>query len=353
MLNKILKQEEFSKADIIELLSIKSEAELIILFENADKIRKKFLGDEVHLRGIIEFSNNCLQHCFYCGLRNENSSIKRYRMNREEILKTAALISECGVRTIVLQSGEDHFYTTDFISEIIFSIKKKYDCAITLSLGERNFNEYKEWFEAGADRYLLKHETGNPKLYSLYHQGDLLLDRLNHLTELKNIGYQIGSGNLIGLPKQTIEDVADDIIICRELDVDMASFSPFISSPGTPFGKSPNASVKFTLQVMAVARIVLKNVHIPATTALATLDKFGREKGLKAGANVIMPNFTPFPYREDYQIYPDKKCINDNPKACTSCLKILIEGVGRKISNTRGNSLKIKKMSSFADDIFN
>jgi biotin synthase len=262
-------------------------------------------------------------------------------MSRDEILNTAHFIFKAGIRTIVLQSGEDSFYDCDEIESIIKEIKNNFDAAITLSLGERKFEEYKSWIDAGADRYLLKHETANPKLYSIYHQGDNLETRLNHLRFLKSIGFQTGSGNIVGLPDQLPEDIADDLLLLKELDVDMASISPFIPSPHTPFGNKAKANVDLTLKAMAVARIVLKDVHIPATTALGTLDETGREKGLKVGANVIMPNYTPNPYRQNYQIYPDKKCISDDPLACGACLTLMIESLGRTVGSSKGDSLKM------------
>jgi len=207
-------------------------------------------------------------------------------------------------------------------------------------LGERSFSEYKMWRKAGADRYLLKHETANPRLYSIYHSKQRLQDRLDHLIYLKSIGYQIGSGNLVGMPQQTLNDLADDIILCKELDVDMASFSPFIPSPNTPYRKQSACGINLILKVMAAGRIVLKNSHIPATTALGTMDQYGREKGLQVGANVIMPNYTPAPYRERYAIYPNKKCVNDNPNLCASCLGLMIDSLGRSIGAGQGHTLK-------------
>jgi biotin synthase len=262
-------------------------------------------------------------------------------MNKDEILNTARFIFKAQIQTIVLQSGEDSFYDCDEIESIIKEIKNELDAAITLSLGERNFEEYERWKAAGADRFLLKHETANSKLYSMYHQGDELENRLNHLRYLKSIGYQTGSGNIVGLPDQTLEDIADDLLLLKELDVDMASISPFIPSPDTPYRREAKANLDLTLKAIAVTRIVLKDVHIPATTALGTLDDLGREKGLKVGANVIMPNYTPNPFRQNYQIYPDKKCISDDPLACGSCLTLMIKSMGRKVGRSKGHSLKI------------
>lgn len=340
MVIDILNKEEFSKDDIISLLQTEDWYEVQSIYSKADKIRKVYCGNEVYLRGIIEFSNNCEQDCLYCGLRKSNTNLERYRVSIDEITQTAQKISDLGIKTIVLQSGEDFLFTGKDIADIISSIKTKVDVAITLSLGERNFEDYKLWKTAGADRYLLKHETANPKLYSAYHLNQSLKDRIDHLFYLKSIGYQIGSGNIIGLPQQNIKDIAEDIILCRELDLDMASFSPFIASPETPYRKQKNADINLTLKVMAVARIVLKNVHIPATTAIATLDEYGREKGLQVGANVIMPNFTPNPYREKYAIYPNKKCVKDNPLQCPDCLENSISSMGRKIAAGKGHSLK-------------
>ncbi|MHB1687487.1 MAG: [FeFe] hydrogenase H-cluster radical SAM maturase HydE [Ignavibacteriaceae bacterium] len=341
MIEDILNKNDFTLDEIISLLQTDDWYEVQLIYQKADEVRKKYCGDEVHLRGIIEFSNYCEQDCLYCGLRNSNSNLERYRMTKREIIQTAKTIFDKGIQTIVLQSGEDFIFPGEEIAEIISSIKSKIDVAITLSLGERNFDEYKLWKGAGADRYLLKHETANPKLYSTYHLNQDLNDRIEHLYFLKSIGYQIGSGNITGLPKQSIKDIAEDIILCRELDLDMASFSPFIASPETPYRSQKNADVNFTLKVMAVARIVLKNVHIPATTALATLDEYGREKGLQVGANVIMPNFTPSPYREKYSIYPNKKCVKDNPLLCPACLENSIGAIGRRIASGKGHSLKI------------
>lgn len=339
-LSEILNKKELDKEDIIFLLSLTDQRDISNLFKKADSIRKNFCGDEVHLRGIIEFSNYCEQNCIYCGLRKNNKQLERYRIKIDEIIDTARKILSAGIKTIVLQSGEDSFYKKDDISKIIKSIKDNFDVAITLSLGERNFDEYEAWKLAGADRYLLKHETANKKIYSALHSKQKLQERVSHLKFLKLIGYQIGSGNIIGLPGQTLEDIADDILLCKQLDCDMCSFSPFIPSPNTPLKNFPPADLSLTLKTMAVARIVLKDVHIPATTALGTLDRFGREKGLKVGANVIMPNYTPNPYRQNFLIYPNKKCITDDPLACGSCLKLMIESLGRKVSDSKGHSLK-------------
>ncbi|MBU1098340.1 MAG: [FeFe] hydrogenase H-cluster radical SAM maturase HydE [Ignavibacteriae bacterium HGW-Ignavibacteriae-2] len=333
-------KDSYSREEIIFLLNLSDSVEIDKLFQRAKEIRDSYFGKEIHLRGVIEFSNYCTQHCLYCGLREENLIIPRYRMSAEEILDTAKIIYNNGIRTIVLQSGEDSFFDTDLISYLIYSIKRQYDVAITLSLGQRGFDEYKTWKIAGADRYLLKHESANPKLYSIYHKKAKLDERIQHLKFLKRIGYQIASGNMIGLPNQTVADIADDILLCRELDVDMAAFGPFIPSINTPYQNMPAGDTLMTQKVMAVVRLVLKNVHIPATTALDSIDDFGREKGLSAGANVIMPNFTPAPYRENYLIYTNKRGINEDPLDIHSQIKSRIEALGHNISQSRGDSIK-------------
>jgi len=261
-------------------------------------------------------------------------------MTPEEIIETAKVISNAGVYTIVLQSGEDTFYDADMISYIIYSIKQNTNLAITLSIGERRFDEYRAWKIAGADRYLLKHETSNSSHYYAYHSRQQLDDRINHLKFLKQIGFQVATGSLIGLPMQSIDDIADDIILCKELNVDMAAFGPFIPVPFTPYKSHKPGSVELTLKTVAVARLVLKNVHIPATTALDSIDPMGREKGLACGANVVMPDFTPHPYRENYLIYPGKRGISDDPLASHKSIQSRIEAIGRRISASRGDSLK-------------
>lgn len=343
--------EPMNKQEIVRLLSLTDYDEINGLFQEAETVRDTYCGREVHLRGIIEFSNYCAQNCNYCGLRRSNDAVTRYRMSIDEILATAGTISKNGIGTIVLQSGEDFAYTRQDITEIIRRIKNNYDTAITLSLGERRFDEYEEWFKAGADRYLLKHETANAALYSVIHNKQKLEDRLTHIRFLKSVGFQTGSGNIIGFPGQTIEDIADDILLCGELDLDMVSFSPFLPCADTPYSDKQKCDLLLTLKTMAVARLYLKNVHIPATTALATLDEQGREKGILAGANVVMPSYTPAPYRSDYKIYNDKKCITEDPIGCLPCLKMRIMSTGLDVATGKGHSPKKIAEVLFAESV--
>jgi len=337
--DQVLNKEELTKDEIVFLLSLQEKIDIEKLYTCANEIRKKYCGDEVHLRGIIEFSNYCEQDCLYCGLRKSNKNLQRYRMTKDEIISTAKKITQAGIKTVVLQSGEDHFYSSSLVTDIILTIKEKFEPAITLSIGERGRDEYEEWKKAGADRYLLKHETANEELYSSFHHKEKLKARLAHIRCLKETGYQTGSGNIIGLPGQNIEDIADDILLCKEMECDMCSFSPFIPSQDSPLREVPSANTDLTLKTIAVARIVLKNVHIPSTTALSTLIGNGAEIGLKVGANVIMPNYTPIPYRDNYQIYKDKKTYD--PIEFLNELKVMLDRIGRKVGEGKGHSLKL------------
>ena len=308
------------------------------LFKKADKVRKDCCGDEVHIRGIIEFSNYCSKNCLYCGLRRANRKVQRYRIKKEEVVDLALKIASLGIRTVVLQSGDDLCYPRESICEIISEIKKNVDIAITLSMGERPFEDYKAFKEAGADRYLLKQETANFSLYERLHPGQNLTERLKILEYLKKLGYQIGAGNIVGLPGQTLKNLADDILLLRELDADMAGIGPFIPQKDTPLKNSPPGGLSLTLRVLALARILTRNSHLPVTTALATLDpREGQLLGFKSGCNVIMPDFTPEPYRKNYVIY-DHKIRVDLERA-----KALISEAGRKISPDKGDSLKCKR----------
>lgn len=341
-IEKILFKDNFQKDEIVELLKISSSSKLSLLYKKADHVKKVYFSNTIHLRGIIEFSNYCRQDCYYCGIRNENDEVSRYRMSFDEILLSASKIYNAGLRTIVLQSGEDIYYDSNKIVEMIRAIKNRFDVAITLSLGERTFEEYEEWKSAGADRFLLKHETANQNLYYEIHPYQNFEDRIEHLKYLKSIGFQVGSGNIVGLPNQTLEDIADDIILCKELDVDMASFSPFISADNTPYDGFPNCSIDLVLKTMAIARIFLKNVHIPATTALSTLKKDGRKLGLLAGANVVMPTFTPNNFRHNYLIYKNKPGGNEDPEIKLTELNKLFSELDLKVTDSKGHSLKVE-----------
>lgn len=325
-------EHKLDKKEIIELLESNDYEQIAAA---ADRVRKKYVGDDVHLRGLIEFSNVCRQNCFYCGLRAENSSVKRYRMDCDEILELAAKAKDYGYKTIVLQSGEDSFYTTTKLIDIISGIKKL-DMALTLSIGEKSNEEYRAYKDAGADRYLLRIETTDSRLYQKLHPRMSLENRRQCLYNLKELGYEVGTGCLVGLPGQTLESLADDILFFKELDADMIGLGPFIPHPNTPLKDATGGAFQAALKVMAIVRLLLPDSNIPATTAMETLNSNGRIIALKSGANVVMPNVTEGDYRKLYELYPGKICVNDTPSHCRSCITGKISGIGRKVAQDQG-----------------
>lgn len=328
---------EFSRNEIIEILKDNSQDELI--FSMADEIRRNFVGDEVHLRGLIEFSNICKCNCKYCGLRCENKFIDRYRISSEDIINYAKNAVQMGYKTIVLQSGEDEFYSREVMCKIITEIKNL-DVALTLSIGERSFEDFKAFRDCGADRYLIRIETTDKNLYKFMHPRMDFENRIRCLKDLKKLGYEVGTGCLVGLPEQTIESLADDILFFKEIDADMVGIGPFIAHQNTPLKDFANGSFNLALKVMALTRILLKNINIPATTAMETLNPNGRIIALQSGANVVMPNVTTTEYRAKYEIYPNKICINENPSQCRHCIEGKIKSIGRTISNNFGYRFK-------------
>lgn len=325
----------FSRQEIIDILKDDSKNEW--LFSLADNIRRENVGDEVHLRGLIEFSNICKRTCKYCGLRCENKNIERYRIKPEDIILYAKSAVEKSYKTIVLQSGEDVFFSTDVMCEIIKEIKKL-DVALTLSIGERSFEDYKAFKEAGADRYLIRIETTDRNLYKKMHPNMDFDNRVRCLKDLKSLGYETGTGCLVGLPEQTIESLADDILFFKELGADMVGIGPFISHPDTPLKDCDNGDFTLALKVMALTRIILPDINIPATTAMETLNPNGRIIALQSGANVVMPNVTTTEFRKKYEIYPGKICVNEHPDKCRGCIESKIKSIGRIISTEYGTS---------------
>lgn len=323
----------FTKQEIIDILKNNDKNEW--LFSLADKVRRENVGDEVHLRGLIEFSNICHCFCKYCGLRCENKELDRYRILPDDIVKYAKKAVEMGYKTIVLQSGEDVFYSKEILCDIIKRIKE-FDVALTLSIGERSFEDYKAFRDCGADRYLIRIETTDKDLYKKMHPNMDFDNRLRCLNDLKKLGYEVGTGCLVGLPEQTIESLADDILFFKEINADMVGIGPFIAHPHTPLKDMPNGDFTLALKVMALTRILLKNINIPATTAMETLNPNGRIIALQSGANVVMPNVTTTEYRAKYEIYPNKICINENPSQCFNCIGGKIRSIGRTISTDYG-----------------
>ncbi|MEN3202729.1 MAG: [FeFe] hydrogenase H-cluster radical SAM maturase HydE [Atribacterota bacterium] len=342
ILEMLEKEEDCSQGDIVSLLRCDDPEVVEKLFTIADTKRKKYVGDGVHLRGLVEFSNFCRKNCFYCGLRKENKKLKRYRMSFEEIYALCERIARLGIRTIVLQSGEDTWYEAKTFAELIHRIKKL-GVAVTLSLGEREPWEYALWRDAGADRYLLKQETFDRELFVHLHPDDDYDKRLECQKVLKDLGYQVGSGNMVGLPYQTCEALALDIKKFQEWDFDMIGIGPFIPHPDTPLGEhvmDPEAKCLLTLKVLALTRILTKNTNLPATTALGTLVPGGRERGLRCGANVLMPNFTPSPYRMQYTIYPGKICVQEAWGNCLPCMEKMVTKLGRTVATGFGDRVR-------------
>ena len=321
------------KSEIIEILNNPNRNEW--LFNQADKVRHENVGDEVHLRGLIEFSNICKQQCQYCGLQCTNKNVERYRILKDEILEYVKNAIHLGYKTIVLQSGEDEYYSVEKMVEIINAIKK-YDVALTLSIGEKTFEEYKAYKEAGADRYLLRIETTDENLYKKMHPKMSLENRKRCLVDLKTLGYEVGTGCLVGLPNQTIESLADDILFFKEINADMVGIGPFIPHPDTPLKGEKGGAFELALKVMALTRLELPTINIPATTAMETLNPNGRIIALQSGANVVMPNVTTKEYRKKYEIYPNKICINEDPSQCNNCISNKIKSIGRTISTGFG-----------------
>ncbi|MCK9431005.1 MAG: [FeFe] hydrogenase H-cluster radical SAM maturase HydE [Candidatus Omnitrophica bacterium] len=332
--------------DLERVLSLSGKDELNELFFFADDIRKEFCGDGIVLRGIIEFSNFCFRECFYCGLNKNNRKLERYRMNKDELLKAVGYLVSCKIKTVVLQSGEDSGLDTPWLREIIREIKSSFDIAITLAVGERSALDYKVWREAGADRYLLKIETSDEGLYSSMHPQMDFKQRLDCLRVLKELGYQVGSGNIIGLAGQTLKTIAQDILFFKLNDFDMIGIGPFIPHQNTQFGGQEKGDALLSLKTIALTRIVTRNAHIPATTALGSLDKDYRVDGLKCGANVLMPNFTPQPFRKLYEIYPQKRCINEPVGACNFCMDDMAQNLGRFIDYSKADSFKQGRVNS-------
>ena len=321
------------KKEIIRLLNDKeNQSELL---KKADKVRQQYVGDEVHLRGLIEFSNICRNNCLYCGIRAGNNKVCRYHMNEAELIETARKAVALGFKTIVMQSGEDMYYNKERMCHIIEAIKK-FDVALTLSIGERSYEEYKAFREAGADRYLMRIETTDKDLYHKLDPNMSWQHRYECLLAIKELGYELGSGIMVGLPGQSMESIAEDLLFLKDLGIDMAGIGPFIPHQETPLANEKGGTLDLALRTMAVMRLMMPDINIPATTAMESLHPEGRILALKSGANVVMPNVTEGEYRKLYELYPGKICVNDTPAHCRSCIGIKIQMIGRTIGTGYG-----------------
>lgn len=325
------------KAGLLKLLTCEDAASV---YSAADKVRKKSVGDDVHLRGLIEFSSYCCRTCFYCGLRAANSRIERYRMEPGEIIECARYAASCGLKTIVLQSGEDKSFTVNDLCKIVSRIKGM-DVAVTLSIGELSRNDYAALKNAGVDRYLLRIETSNEQLYERFHPGMSYKNRVRCLYDLKELGYETGTGCLIGLPGQTHEMLVEDLLFFKELDADMIGMGPFIPCAGTPLECESGGNIKTVLKMIALARLLVPDVNMPAVTALGVKDSDGYRKGLSCGANVIMPNMGRTQYKKLYTIYPGKGEGATNPENHINDIKSIIIRLGRSIGQDCGNRKRI------------
>jgi len=325
--------------DLAFLLASEDTEEKAILYAEAAAIRDQNCGRRMVLRGLVEFSSYCGNSCLYCGLNRNNPKAERYRLTRDEVLECAELIYRAKIQTIVLQSGEDN-YPADWLADIIREIKVRYDMAITLSAGERKREDFALWKDAGADRYLMRVESSDATLYAALHKDRELDTRLRSLRDLRSLGYQTGSGIMVGPPGQTLEHIARDIVFFSEYDFDMIGIGPFIPHPDTPFRGEKAGTVALTLNTVALTRIVTRNAWLPATTALGSLDRDYRVDALRAGANVVMPNFSPASVKKKYEIYPGKKCVGENTGACAFCMDRLAEQAGLDLDYSRADSLK-------------
>jgi biotin synthase len=317
------------------------------LFKKADSVRREYYGTDVYIRGLIEFTNYCKNNCYYCGIRKDNKKVKRYRLDKDEILSCCEQGYALGFRTFVLQGGEDSAFSDELICDIVSEIKKLYpDCAATLSLGEKSFDSYSSYFNAGADRYLLRHETANAQHYRTLHPDSMSLEnRKKCLWDLKKIGYEVGSGFMVGSPYQTTECLIEDLRFLQELQPDMIGIGPFISHQSTPFHDNKNGDLHLCLRLIAILRLMFPDALIPATTALGTIDQMGRELGLTAGANVVMPNLSPVNIRKNYELYDNKICVYEGAAQCRGCLENRVASMGYHMVTNIGNKKSKKNIN--------
>ena len=346
IIHKLCDTGGLTREEIIELLENRTPELQAELAEKASAVSKEHYGNKVFVRGLIEFTNYCRNDCYYCGIRCGNKNAERYRLTKDEIAGCASYGYGLGFRTIVLQGGEDMFYTDDMMVDIIKSIKKEHpDCAVTLSIGEKSYDTYKAFFDAGADRYLLRHETADFDHYAKLHPKNLsAANRQQCLYNLKKIGFQTGAGFMVGSPYQTYENIADDLLFLKKLDPEMIGIGPFIPHKDTVFADEKAGELNLTLFLLSVIRLMLPTVLLPATTALGTIDPRGRELGILAGANVVMPNLSPAGVRKKYALYDNKICTGEEAAECMNCLKSRINSIGYEIVTDRGDNVKYLEM---------
>ena len=341
LVDKLEAQNRLNREEWIQLIKGRTPELAQYIFEKARKIRQAYYGTDVYIRGLIEFTNYCKNDCYYCGIRRSNSRAHRYRLSEEQILRCCHQGYTLGFRTFVLQGGEDGYFTDERIVNLVKEIRKNYpDCAITLSIGERSYDSYLALFEAGADRYLLRHETWDEEHYRLLHPPAFSAKhRQQCLWDLKKIGYQVGTGYMVGSPFQTAENLADDMLFLEELNPQMVGIGPFIPHHDTPFKDQAAGTLELTLYMLGLIRLMLPKVLLPATTALGTIDEKGRELGILAGANVVMPNLSPENVRKDYLLYDNKICTGSEAAECRMDLENRMHAIGYQVVCHRGDSL--------------
>ena len=339
IITEIEHTKQITKEQLACLLDTKDETALAFLRERARHCADAVYGKQVFIRGLIEFTNYCKNDCRYCGIRRGNPHADRYRLSEEEILACCANGYELGFRTFVLQGGEDPYYTDEMICDLVQKIKARYpDCAVTLSIGEKEKASYQAYFDAGADRYLLRHETADEVHYQMLHPAEMSWQhRQQCLWDLKAIGYQVGCGFMVGSPGQTVDTLYKDLQFIKKLQPQMVGIGPFIPQKDTPFGTQPAGTMEQTLRLLSIIRLIHPHVLLPATTALGTIHPLGREKGIQAGANVVMPNLSPVAVRKKYQLYDNKICTGDEAAECRHCMARRMESVGYEVVVDRGD----------------
>lgn len=343
LVDKLEQTQSLSKEEWSALIRGRTPGTADYLFERAREVRHRYYQHDVYIRGLIEFTNYCKNDCYYCGIRRSNRNARRYRLSKEQILDCCETGYKLGFRTFVLQGGEDGHYTDEVLTDIVRTIRSRFpDCAITLSIGERSYDSYRQLYEAGADRYLLRHETYDPQHYGKLHPETLTAGhRQQCLRNLREIGYQVGTGFMVGSPWQTPENLADDMLFLKELNPQMVGIGPFIPHHDTPFADQPAGTLELTLFMLGLIRLMLPKVLLPSTTALGTIAPDGREKGILSGANVVMPNLSPTDVRKDYLLYDNKICTGDEAAECRNCLERRMNSIGYNVVVARGDSLNV------------
>ncbi len=339
LIDRLANRHTLDREELLTLLEQRTPEAAEYLLEKAREVRHAVYGREVYMRGLIEFTNYCKNDCYYCGIRCSNHKAQRYRLTREEILQCCAQGYALGFRTFVLQGGEDPFFTDEKVAEMVRAIKQAHpDCALTLSIGERSRESYRLFRGAGADRYLLRHETANADHYAKLHPPALTLERRKRcLRDLKELGFQVGCGFMVGSPYQTLEHLVDDLLFLGELEPHMVGIGPFIPHSETPFAGEPAGTLELTLCLLGMIRLLLPEVLLPATTALGTIHPTGREAGILAGANVVMPNLSPTSVRSKYLLYDNKICTGDEAAECRACLAGRMDSIGYTLAVSRGD----------------